>query len=79
MRDGRIAAIGDDLDASGAEVIELAGRWVCPGLMNAHAHLCLDGGPDPEAALRAENRTETVAAQRRPARGGRPGRRHHDP
>ena len=28
--------------------------------MNAHAHLCLDGGPDPEAVLRAENRTETV-------------------
>ena len=43
-----------------AEVIELAGAWVCPGLMNAHAHLCLDGGPDPEAALRGENRTETV-------------------
>ena len=28
--------------------------------MNAHAHLCLDGGPDPEAVLRGENRTETV-------------------
>ena len=60
MRDGRIAAIGDGLEATGAEVIELAGTWVCPGLMNAHAHLCLDGGPDPEAALRGENRTETV-------------------
>ncbi len=41
-------------------MIELAGAWVCPGLMNAHAHLCLDGGPDPEAAIRGENRTETV-------------------
>ena len=60
VRDGRIGAIGDGLDATGAEVLELAGRWVTPGLMNAHAHLCLDGGPDPEAAIRAENRTETV-------------------
>jgi imidazolonepropionase-like amidohydrolase len=60
VRDGRIAEIGDGLDGAGAEVIELAGAWICPGLMNAHAHLCLDGGPDPEAVLRAENRTETV-------------------
>ena len=60
LREGRIAAIGLDLEASGADVIEIGGRWVAPGLMNAHAHLCLDGGPDPEAALRAENRTETV-------------------
>jgi imidazolonepropionase-like amidohydrolase len=60
LRDGRIAAIGSGLDASGADVVELDGRWVTPGLMNAHAHLCLDGGPDPEGALRAENRTETV-------------------
>jgi len=60
LRDGRIAAIGRGLDASAAEVVDLAGRWVVPGLMNAHAHLCLDGGPDPETALRHENRTETV-------------------
>ena len=60
LRDGRIAAIGPGLDSAGVEVLELAGRWVCPGLMNAHAHLCLDAGPDPEAVLRRENRTETV-------------------
>jgi imidazolonepropionase-like amidohydrolase len=60
VRDGRIAAIGQGLDDSATEVLELAGLWLCPGLMNAHSHLCLDGGPDPEATLRAENRTETV-------------------
>ena len=60
LRDGRIASIGPDLETSGADVIDIGGRWVVPGLMNAHAHICLDGGPDPEAALRAENRTETV-------------------
>jgi imidazolonepropionase-like amidohydrolase len=60
IRDGRIARIGSDLDDADAAQLDLAGRWVVPGLMNAHAHLCLDGGPDPETALRAENRTETV-------------------
>jgi imidazolonepropionase-like amidohydrolase len=60
IRDGRIAAIGPDLPAAGAAVLDTGGRWVVPGLMNAHAHLCLDGGPDPEATLRGENRTETV-------------------
>ncbi len=60
IRDGRIAAIGPDLDDRDAAQLDLAGRWIVPGLMNAHAHLCLDGGPDPEAALRGENRTETV-------------------
>lgn len=60
IRDGRIAAIGPTLDPEGAKIVDVSGRWVCPGLMNAHAHLCLDAGPDPEAVLRRENRTETV-------------------
>ena len=60
IRDGRIVAIGPDLDRGDATPIEVEGRWIVPGLMNAHAHLCLDGGPDPETVLRMENRTETV-------------------
>jgi imidazolonepropionase-like amidohydrolase len=60
IRDGLIVTIGPDLDDPEAVQLDLAGRWIVPGLMNAHTHLCLDGGPDPEAALRGENRTETV-------------------
>jgi imidazolonepropionase-like amidohydrolase len=60
VRAGRIVAIGRDLADPEAQVVDVGGRWVAPGLMNAHAHLCLDGGPDPEGALRSENRTETV-------------------
>ena len=35
----RIAAIGDDLDASGAEVIDAAGLVVAPGFIDMHVHL----------------------------------------
>ncbi len=59
---GRIAAIEPnlDLDTGTAIVLDVDSRWIAPGLMNAHAHLTLDGGPDPEETLRRENRTETV-------------------
>jgi imidazolonepropionase-like amidohydrolase len=60
LRAGRIAAIGEALDAAGATIVDLGGRWLTPGLMNAHAHACLDGGPDPETVLHSENRTQTV-------------------
>ena len=65
IRGGRISAIGERLDVEAlgsraATAVSLDGRWVCPGLMNAHSHACLDAGPDPEVVLRGENRTQTV-------------------
>jgi imidazolonepropionase-like amidohydrolase len=36
---------------AGAEAIDVAGKWLIPGLINCHAHLCLDGSPDTIAAL----------------------------
>jgi len=43
VRDNRIAAVGPvaGLDATGAEVIELPGATVIPGLMDLHSHLLL--------------------------------------
>ncbi len=47
VRDGVIAAVGPasaiDVPA-GAEVVDLGGRWLVPGLINAHGHV----GPDGE-------------------------------
>ena len=38
--DGRIAAVGRNLVApAGAGVIDAAGRWVTPGIIDAHSHL----------------------------------------
>lgn len=43
---GRVAALGPSLDVHGVplEVIDLAGRWVVPGLVDAHVHLTGGGG-----------------------------------
>lgn len=63
------------IESAGAEVLDLAGRTICPGLMNAHAHICLDGtSPDPEAVLRsetpAENAVRSAARLRRALASG---------
>lgn len=39
IRDGKISAVGRDLFADGAEVIDLAGKFVLPGLIDAHCHI----------------------------------------
>lgn len=38
IRDGKVAAIGHDLDRTGATVIDAHGRWVTPGLIDIHSH-----------------------------------------
>jgi dihydroorotase len=48
VTDGRIAAIGDSLSATGAEVIEAGGLIALPGLVDLHTHLREPGREDAE-------------------------------
>ena len=41
-------------------IIPLAGRTLLPGLIDCHVHLCLDGSPDPIAALNCETLPTTT-------------------
>ncbi len=48
IRDGLIAALGPDLAADGAEVIDAAGLVALPGLVDLHTHLREPGREDAE-------------------------------
>lgn len=44
IRNGKIAAIGKDLKApEGARVIDATGKFVLPGIIDAHSHTMMDG------------------------------------
>ena len=70
---GRITAVGPALGSRAGATsvdVQLNGEWVCPGLMNAHTHACLDGGPDPERVLNGESRSQTVLRSARRLEAG---------
>ena len=48
VKDGRIAAIGESLSATGAEVVDAAGLITLPGLVDLHTHLREPGREDAE-------------------------------
>jgi imidazolonepropionase-like amidohydrolase len=59
----RISSVGKSDVASistGVEVIDVTGKTIIPGLINCHAHLCLDGSPSPTIALGQRSFTENV-------------------
>ncbi|MET9327505.1 amidohydrolase family protein [Tsukamurella sp. NPDC003166] len=61
--DGRIVTVGPAAETSvpdGARVVDARGRFVMPGLINAHAHLFSDGRPIPKI-LTSERAEKLVA------------------
>ena len=61
IRNGRIAAVGDDLPApAGAEIIDLQGHTMIPGLMDSHVHF-IRAGLRPGYDMREVERVRSIA------------------
>ncbi|MGH3026696.1 MAG: amidohydrolase family protein, partial [Gaiellaceae bacterium] len=48
---GRIVAVGSALRVPDAEVVDLGGATLVPGLVDPHVHLAFDASADPVGAL----------------------------
>ncbi len=59
VEDGRIVAVGEV--GSADETIDTSGRYVAPGLIDAHVHVTFDARPDPSSTHREP---ETLLALR---------------
>ena len=51
MENNKIIAIGEDIDTSGANVIDAQGKWVTPGIIDIHSHM----GVYPAPSLRSNS------------------------
>ncbi|MBL8545223.1 MAG: amidohydrolase [Hyphomonadaceae bacterium] len=63
MRDGRIAAVGQNLSAEGATVIDGTGRFVTPGIIDAHSHLGVYPSPSINATSDGNELTQPNTAE----------------
>ena len=61
VEDDKIAAVGENLTCEGAEVIDLSGKYLVPGLVDMHVHL-----REPGFEAKGDIESETAAA----AKGG---------
>ncbi len=61
VREGRVAALGEEALAQGAERRELPGLWLSPAPLDAHVHLYL--GPGPQEALAAWRQAGVAAVR----------------
>lgn len=64
MSGGRIAAIGQNLQApAGAEIIDATGRFVTPGIIDAHSHLGVYPSPSISATSDGNELTQPNTAE----------------
>ncbi len=63
MRDGLIAAVGQNLSAEGATVIDATGRFVTPGIIDAHSHLGVYPSPSISATSDGNELTQPNTAE----------------
>ncbi|SES80976.1 amidohydrolase [Thalassotalea agarivorans] len=49
IKDGVVAAVGENFTAEGATVIDAQGKWVTPGIIDVHSHLGVYPSPSVES------------------------------
>ncbi|HEV8579032.1 MAG TPA: amidohydrolase [Thermoanaerobaculia bacterium] len=64
LRDGRIAAVGAALEApAGTTVVDANGKWVTPGVIDAHSHLGVYPSPGVDANADGNEATDPNTAE----------------
>jgi imidazolonepropionase-like amidohydrolase len=63
MRDGRIVSVGQNLSADGASVIDATGKFVTPGIIDAHSHLGVYPSPGINATSDGNEATQPNTAE----------------
>ena len=64
LRDGKVAAIGKQVEApAGAVVIDAKGKFVTPGLIDVHSHLGVYPSPSVEATANGNEMTNPTTPQ----------------
>ena len=61
--DGKIAQVGTGLSASGADVVDAAGKWVTPGIIDVHSHLGVYASPGTLSHSDGNEATSPVTAE----------------
>lgn len=66
IENGKIKSLGKSLSVPpGAEIVDLAGKWITPGLIDAHSHVSVYGEPSVWANLDLNETTSPNTAQLR--------------
>ena len=64
IRDERIVEVGDVRGARDERVLSATGRYLTPGLIDCHIHLCYEGGPNPRVMTEKTDAQLAVEARR---------------
>ena len=61
--DGKIAEVGTGLSAADADVVDAAGKWVTPGIIDVHSHLGVYPSPGTQSHSDGNEATAPVTAE----------------
>ncbi|MGI2106082.1 amidohydrolase [Shewanella frigidimarina] len=63
IKDGKISAVGQQLSAEGAVVVDAKGKWITPGIIDVHSHLGVYPSPNAESHNDGNEMTSPVTAE----------------